>query len=534
MPTTSSNRATPLPRPLLDALLEDRVLPIIGAGFSLNGILPGDRRMLNWDQLGAALAAEVAYVGPRADPLEIISAYAAEHGRQSLVARLRRALNDGAVEPGEVHTAFAQLPFDIVVTTNFDGLLEDAYRAVHRPLRTLIREDQLASLVPRSAVAVVKAHGDYDNEPVLIATEQDYDEFLLRRPLLATYLANLLITRVALLIGYSLSDSDWRQLLAAVRTRLGRSQQTVYAIEVDAGPAVVERFRRRGVTLIDVRSEGRPYGQVLLQLFEDMRAHLAAHTLDDSIVRDEGALEELRAASRDERRLCLFLVPESLLAFYREHIFPLVREAGIQPITPYDVDARGATMYATVIALIEHTGAAVADLSEPEAGTWFEATLALGAGRAQRVPLLVVGSAGNGPPFLPSGVEPGAYLFRDSGLDPSFPPSLLKWLNRVLQPVGRRRREPIDRHRDEPGWSVVRAFRDLELALAARYDTGRLRDGLARAVDEKALSERDADSLLKAYRLRNEVLHQGYIPSPAEAARVVQTVTRAARQLRRP
>jgi hypothetical protein len=327
MATPEDEQQSLLPRPLLDALVEDRILPIIGAGFSLNANLPPGRQMPTWEQLGNVLAPEVTYIGPRTDPLEVLSAYAAEHGRQALVARLRRALHEGFAEPGRVHTAFAQLPFDIVVTTNFDGLLEDAYREVHRPLRGLIREDQLASLVPRAAVAVVKAHGDYDNEPVLIATEEDYDEFLLRRPLLATYLANLLITRVALLIGYSFSDTDWRQLLAAVRTRLGRSRQTVYGIEVDASLVVVERFRRRGVTLLNVPSQGRTYEEVLLQLFAEMRAQVAAHALDDSIVREEGALEELRAATPDERRLCLFLLPESLLAYYREQVFPVLREA---------------------------------------------------------------------------------------------------------------------------------------------------------------------------------------------------------------
>jgi len=43
----------------------------------------------------------------------------------------------------EVHQSFAQLPFDIIVTTNVDFLIEQAYREQRRPCLPLLGESQL-------------------------------------------------------------------------------------------------------------------------------------------------------------------------------------------------------------------------------------------------------------------------------------------------------------------------------------------------------------------------------------------------------
>jgi hypothetical protein len=41
-----------VPRPLLDDIVNNRSIPIIGAGFSRNAELPGKLKMPLWDDLG--------------------------------------------------------------------------------------------------------------------------------------------------------------------------------------------------------------------------------------------------------------------------------------------------------------------------------------------------------------------------------------------------------------------------------------------------------------------------------------------------
>lgn len=522
-----------LPPPLLDALLEGRVLPLIGAGFSLNAILPEGRSMPTWANLGEELAAEVTYLGPGADPLEAVSAYAAEHGRQALVARLRKSLQEGYSEPGSAHLAFAELPFDVVATTNFDILLEAAYTQVGRPLHLVTREDQLALQYPRTAVSVVKAHGDLNNEPVLVATEEDYDEFLLRRPLLATYLGNLLITRVGLLIGYSFSDRNWRELLAAVRSRLGRGRQTVYAIAVDSDLTTAERFRRRGVQLINVQSEGKSYAETLRYTFEQMHSHIAKYALEGSTIRDEAALEELRTDDRSESRLCLFLLPERRVAFYREQVFPLLRQSGVTPVTPYDVDTINGGLFATAIALLDRVRAAVVDVSVDGSGTRFEAGLALNANARGKATALALVADTRHPAALDSGE---VFVISDPLDHPDFPRIVHDWAVGVLGVHEDKRSEPVSvRESTDPGWQILRAFRDLELALRTRYPAAPagLSSLLAQAHRDGALSRTSVALLREDFRIRNRALHDRYAPSAEEAGQITAHIMKALEELDR-
>src|SRR5947208_3309392 len=106
------------PPPLLDDILAGRSLPIIGAGFSRNAVIPTGVAMPLWQALGAALGEQVTDFPPDdVGPIEAISAYEQEFGRARLVEELRRLLHHGVARPGNPHLEFCRLPFDIVCTT---------------------------------------------------------------------------------------------------------------------------------------------------------------------------------------------------------------------------------------------------------------------------------------------------------------------------------------------------------------------------------------------------------------------------------
>ena len=151
------------------------------------------------------------------------------------------------IEPGPVHTAFAQLPFDIVVTTNVDFLLERAYEQQRRPCEPLLGESQLSIGRGRDATYLLKFHGDLRHPDSLVVTEDDYDGFLRRNPLLTTYLSSWLLGREPVFIGYSLNDPDMREILTLLRERLGRMTRQAWAILPTDPNQEATRFSRRGV-----------------------------------------------------------------------------------------------------------------------------------------------------------------------------------------------------------------------------------------------------------------------------------------------
>ena len=193
------------PVPFLEDIVRGRCLPFVGAGFSLNAKIPRGKKMLDWDGLGKAVAAALPdYQYTTA--LEALSAYSHEFSRVKLVEFLSSALMVATIQPAKPHEEFCRLPFERVVTTNFDFLLEQAYARINRYCIPLVAEDQLAVGDSQAGVRLLKLHGDLHHPNRLVVTEEDYDSFLGSLPLLATHLASLLIDHTAFFVGYSLDD----------------------------------------------------------------------------------------------------------------------------------------------------------------------------------------------------------------------------------------------------------------------------------------------------------------------------------------
>ena len=188
------------PRPLLDDLVRGRWLPVVGAGMSLNAVVPRGKKMPLWHDLAKELANELRNFSATSD-LDAISAYEHEFGRTRLIERLSDLLLVAEAQPGGPHKEFCSIPFDIVCTTNFDFLLERQYDLASRYAYPVVGEDQLSVNVPSAGTLLLKLHGDLRNPGRVVATEADYDGFLTRYPLLATYLANQLITKTAVFRG---------------------------------------------------------------------------------------------------------------------------------------------------------------------------------------------------------------------------------------------------------------------------------------------------------------------------------------------
>jgi len=296
------------PKPLLDDLVTGRWLPIIGAGMSLNAVVPSNRRLPLWGDLGRTLSTEIPEY-PYTNPIDAISAYEHEFGRPKLIERLGELLCVEEARPGDAHREFCSIPFDIVCTTNFDFLLEKQYEATPRYCRPVLDEDQLSSNFPDAGTVLLKLHGDLHHPSRLVVTEEDYDGFISRYPLLSTYLANLLITRTAVLIGYSLDDQDFRQLWFTITERLGKARRLAYALVVDARDADVARFERRGVKVINLPGSNSDYGEVLSQTFAQLREYFMDNVISVSSVTEEEPLRELSLPRDTVTRLCLFVLP---------------------------------------------------------------------------------------------------------------------------------------------------------------------------------------------------------------------------------
>lgn len=355
---------TYFPKPLLNDLVTGKWLPVVGAGMSLNAVVPAGKKMPLWAGLSKELGDELADFSSTST-LDAISAYEHEFGRARLIERLSEILLIKEAQPGNAHKEFCTIPFDIVCTTNFDFLLERQYDLTPRYVYPVVDEEQLSINTGNAGTLLLKLHGDLRHPKRLVVTETDYDGFLASYPLLATYLANQLITKTAVFVGYSLDDPDFRQIWHIVSDRLGRARRMAYAVAVNAHSADIARFERRGVKVINLPGSREKYGEVLAGAFKELREYMRDNVISVSKVTEEQPLRELLLPRDSASRLCFLSLPLDLLPFYRERIFPVVEEAGFVPVTADDVVTPGDNVSAKLDALIDRASVMIVDLTSP-------------------------------------------------------------------------------------------------------------------------------------------------------------------------
>jgi hypothetical protein len=384
------------PEPFLDDVVQGRCLPFVGAGFSLNAKIPSGKKMLDWDGLGKKVAATLPdYQYTTA--VEALSAYSHEFSRVKLVEFLSSALLITTIQPNKPHEEFCRLPFERVVTTNFDFLLEQAYARISKYCIPLVSEDQLAIGDSQAGVRLLKLHGDLHHPNRLVVTEEDYDAFLVNLPLLATHLSSLLIDHTAFFIGYSLDDPDFRQIWHVVKERLGTLRRPAYVLQIGAAPHTVARYERRGVKVINLpKIANRSYGDTLEIVFRELLEYWSSKVISLSTATEPELQTELSLPSDALSRLAFFSVPTRYAAIYKSRIYPIAEKYGFNPIMAVDVVTQGDNIMAKVYALIEKSALVVADLSSPN--TMLEVGMALSKEGAAK-PLILIAEDQSSIPF---------------------------------------------------------------------------------------------------------------------------------------
>jgi len=528
------------PKPVLDDLVTGKWLPVVGAGMSLNAILPAGKKMPLWAGMSKELTDELSDFASTSI-LDGISAYEYEFGRSRLIERLSEVLLIKEAHPGNAHKEFCTIPFDIVCTTNFDFLLERQYDLTPRYVYPVVDEEQLSINGSSAGTLLLKLHGDLRHPSRLIVTEADYDGFLSRYPLLATYLSNQLITKTAIFIGYSLDDPDFRQIWHVVSERLGRTRRMAYTIAVNARPADVARFERRGVKVINLPGAREKYGDVLAATFKELREYLRDNVIKVSKVTEEQPLRELLLPRDATTRLCFFSLPLELLPFYRERVFPVVEDAGFVPVTADDVVTPGDNISAKLDTLIDRSAVMVVELTS--AWTLAEYRMALarikGAeanlGQRKQLHLIVVVTDQE---QVPASAKGFLVLTRPNKLtddSDGFIADLNGILRRIAAETGIERQAEPKRLFDAKEYraAVISAMTLLEATLRERLNKSpwpqvrrpmSMRSLIDHAVEQNIIQPVLRTQIDSWIRLRNEVVHSSIAIGKAQAREMIDGV----------
>jgi hypothetical protein len=284
---------------LLQSIHDGRCVPFLGAAANVGG---GGTRIPTGVELaleivgamtGVAVKSldELVTVDPKhavlKDRKELVRLDLSELARISLYYRNQLGAKDflddvrgriihKASAPSPLLQVLARLPFKLIVTTNYDGMMEAAlgkrpYLRVAQPIHGFEEKrgaDLDEKLTNFEGVRLYKLHGEFPEVRVLAAhedlpahegeaspiiiTEEDYIQFLvvLREPLrgVPKWVQSQIRQSRFLFLGYGLEDWDFRTLFEGLIAPIPKFlKPTSYAIQWDPPQFWVDYWEARGV-----------------------------------------------------------------------------------------------------------------------------------------------------------------------------------------------------------------------------------------------------------------------------------------------
>jgi hypothetical protein len=160
--------------------------------------------------------------------------------RPSLVSAIKELISSPKIRPSPALRMLAELPFPMIITTNYDKLFESALGGAKSrdgiPKQPVIRiysptgdRPSPVTLDPLEHEPVlVKLHGDILQAETIVVTEEDYITFVERMSKMDTYpLPDDVKARLnswpVLFVGYGLRDYNLRLLLRMLRAHLHKA-----------------------------------------------------------------------------------------------------------------------------------------------------------------------------------------------------------------------------------------------------------------------------------------------------------------------
>lgn len=231
-----------IPEDLIQSIKERKCALFVGAGLSVNAGYPswnglierlisiGQKRKIFSEEKGTQL---IKLLKGGVDPLLLAQELSDEFGRESFLDELSGIFDPDGHEPTVVHSKLPTLPFSLVITTNYDQLIENAYaKYMGKIPRTYTHKDaaDFSDALWRDDFFILKAHGDVNRKSSIVLTKKDYREIIYSAPGYKAVMSAIFTTKSILFLGVSLNDPETDMLLSYLHDAFHGSGQYHYSL----------------------------------------------------------------------------------------------------------------------------------------------------------------------------------------------------------------------------------------------------------------------------------------------------------------
>lgn len=231
-----------IPNGLIDAMREQRVILFLGSGASLGSTTADGKKMPGAKQLCEAIAGE--FLSPKfmkKDLMRVSELALSQNGANVFYQWLRELFEP--FRPTDAHKMLADFRWRSIITTNYDLLIEEGYKANGNGLQKLVKrvkdDEPIERMLSKHArpLEYVKLHGCvehvHDKEIPPVLTPSSYNSHESNRQDLYGRLESWSREYTIVFCGHSLDDLHIRRL---VENQYNNSRPMFYLVSPDIEP----------------------------------------------------------------------------------------------------------------------------------------------------------------------------------------------------------------------------------------------------------------------------------------------------------
>jgi protein phosphatase len=175
--------------------------------------------------------------------------YELKYGRPALISFLEEQAGNLA-EPPDCYRAVAALPFRLIVSSNYDTLLEETLKEDGVSYHRVFDANDLRDCHP-DKLRLVKPYGCVTEKSSLVITEGDQYSFLDKWARVLDALGAAFLDRDWLFIGCDLMDVGFRCLYRDIVSRIREMGQSAYTVQNGIPNSLARYWVTQGVTIIE-------------------------------------------------------------------------------------------------------------------------------------------------------------------------------------------------------------------------------------------------------------------------------------------
>lgn len=205
------------------AMADHNLVIFVGAGVSLDSGMP------SWSKAVSQIADKLNISPNEIDSLKIPQYYFNARGKNDYTQLVHQIFRYGThLQTMPVHKKIIDFNADVMITTNYDHLLEQAAEESGEVLHIVSKDSDLPY---KRGKELIKMHGDFEHDNFVLK-EDDYLNYGQNFRLIKNYITSLSGTKTILFVGYSFSDPDLKQIFSWLKNVLQGDFRHAYMISV--------------------------------------------------------------------------------------------------------------------------------------------------------------------------------------------------------------------------------------------------------------------------------------------------------------